>query len=169
VDYKVNATVMNALIVTAFQCDLTRVISHQIAPSYPAISYSHIGVSGGHHSLSHFHSEGDKNLYRKCQQWHVSVIADLIERLDAVPEGSGTLLDHTFLVQSSDVGNPQSHDHAHLPVLVAGGGGVFKMGRHLSYPTETPIANLFISVLNGLGVPATSFGADGKGPLPDLT
>jgi hypothetical protein len=67
------------------------------------------------------------------------------------------------------VGNARSHDHGHLPVLVGGGGGVFKMGRHVSYPNETPIANLFISVLNGLGVPTTSFGADGKGPLADLT
>jgi hypothetical protein len=169
VDYSANAQIMNAITVAAFQCDLTRVISNQIAPSYPAITYSHIGVNAGHHSLSHFHSANDKNLYRKCQQWHVSVIADLIARLDAVPEGNGTLLDHTFVVQSSDVGQPNSHDHAHLPVLVAGGGGVFKMGRHISYPTETPLANLFISVLNGLGVPTTRFGADGTGPLPGLT
>jgi hypothetical protein len=168
-DYKVNAQVMNALIATAFQCDVTRVVSHQIAPSYPAISYSHIGVSAGHHSLSHFHSAGDKVLYRKCAQWHMTVIADLLEKLDAIDDGGGTLLDHTFVVQSSDIGNPQNHDHAHLPVLVGGGGGVFKMGRHVSYPVETPIANLFISVLNGLGVPATSFGADGKGPLSELT
>jgi hypothetical protein len=168
-DYSANALIMNALTVTAFQCDLTRVVSNQIAPSYPAITYSHIGVNAGHHSISHFHSDNDKNLYRKCQQWHVSVIADLIAKLDAVPEGGGTLLDHTFLVTSSDVGNSRSHDHAHLPVVVAGGGGVFKMGRHVSYPAETPIANLFISILNGLGVPATSFGADGSKPLPDLT
>jgi hypothetical protein len=168
-DYKANAEIMNALTVTAFQCDLTRVVSNQIAPSYPAISYNHIGVSGGHHSLSHFHSDSDKVNYRKCVQWHVSVLADLLARLDAVPEGSGTLLDHTFVVTSSDVGNPQRHDHAHLPVMVGGGGGVFKMGRHVSYPAETPLANLFISVLNGLGVQATSFGADGTRPLPDLT
>jgi hypothetical protein len=169
VDYKANAEIMNALTVTAFQCDLTRVISNQIAPSYPAISYNHIGVSGGHHSLSHFHSDGDKANYRKCVEWHVTVLADLLARLDAVPEGSGTLLDHSFVVTSSDVGNPRAHDHAHLPVMIGGGGGVFKMGRHISYPAETPIANLFISVLNGLGVPATSFGADGTRPLPDLT
>jgi hypothetical protein len=169
VDYKVNAQVMNALIATAFQCDLTRVISHQIAPSYPAISYSHIGVSAGHHSLSHFHSAEDKVLYRRCAQWHMEVIADLLMRLDAIAEDGGTVLDHTFVVQSSDVGNPQSHDHAHLPVLVGGGGGVFKMGRHVTFPPETPIANLFISVLNGLGVKATSFGADGTKPLEGLT
>jgi hypothetical protein len=167
-DYNVNAEVMNTIIATAFQCDLTRVISNQIAPSYPAISYNHIGVSGGHHSISHFHSESDKGNYKKCVEWHIKVLADLLQRLDAIPDGTGTLLDHTFVVTSSDVGNARSHDHAHLPVMVGGGGGVFKMGRHISYPTETPIANLFISVLNGLGVPATSFGADGKSPLPDL-
>jgi hypothetical protein len=167
-DYNVNAEIMNSITVAAFQCDLTRVISNQIAPSYPAINYNHIGVSAGHHSCSHFNSEGEKSQYRKCQQWHVKVVADLLTKLDAVPEGAGTLLDSTFVVQSSDVGNPRSHDHAHLPVLVAGGGGVFKMGRHISYP-ETPIANLFIAVLNGLGVPATTFGADGTRPLGDLT
>ena len=168
-DYNVNAKLMNALTATAFQCDLTRVVSNQIAPSYPAISYSHIGVSAGHHSLSHFHSASDKVLYRKCVQWHMTVIADLLEKLDAIPEEGGTLLDHTFVVQSSDIGNPNSHDHSNLPVLVGGGGGVFKMGRHVQYPTETPIANLFISVLNGLGVKATSFGADGTRPLEGLT
>jgi hypothetical protein len=159
---------MNDLAVAAFQCDMTRVISNQIAPSYPAITYNHIGVSGGHHSVSHFNSEGEKGQYRKCVQWHVKVIAELLEKLDAVREGTGTLLDSTFVVQSSDVGNPRSHDHAHLPVMVAGGGGVFKMGRHISYPNETPIANLFISVLNGLGVKATTFGADGTRPLDNL-
>jgi hypothetical protein len=168
VDHNANARIMNELMVAAFQCDLTRVISHQIAPSYPAITYNHIGVSGGHHSVSHFNSEGEKGNYRKCVQWHMTVIADLLEKLDAVREGSGTLLDQTFVVQSSDVGNPRSHDHAHLPVMVAGGGGLFKMGRHLSYPNETPIANLFISVLNGLGVRATTFGADGTAPLEGL-
>jgi hypothetical protein len=169
VDYNLNAELMNSLTATAFQCDLTRVISNQIAPSYPAISYNHIGVSGGHHSISHFHSESDKGNYKKCVEWHMKVLADLLVKLDAIPEGSGTLLDHSFVVTSSDVGNARSHDHGHLPVMVAGGGGVFKMGRHVSYPNETPLANLFISILNGLGVPATTFGADGKAPLPDLT
>jgi hypothetical protein len=168
-DYNTNATVMNQIAVTAFQCDLTRVISNQIAPSYPAISYIHMGVAGGHHSISHFHAAADHDLYRKIQIWHMQVVADLLTRLDAVPEAGGTLLDHTFVVQASDVGMPNSHDHSHLPVMVAGGGGVFKMGRHLDYPTETPIANLFIAVLNGLGVPTTTFGVDGTAPLPNLS
>jgi hypothetical protein len=169
VDYVANAKIMNDLIVTAFQCDLTRVISDQLAPSYPALPYNHIGVAAGHHSISHFHNGSDHEAYRTIQRWHMQVVADLLEKLDAVPDGAGTLLDHTFVVQSSDVGDPRSHDHAHLPVMVAGGGGVFRMGRHLSYPNETPIANLFVSVLNGLGVKTATFGADGTGPLPDLT
>jgi hypothetical protein len=168
VDYNVNAKLMNDLMVAAFQCDLTRVISHQIAPSYPALSYSHMGVAGGHHSISHFHNGADRELYRRIQIWHMQQVTDLLQKLDAVPDGAGTLLDATFVVQSSDVGQPNGHDHAHLPVMVAGGGGVFKMGRHVSYPAETPIANLFISILNGLGVPTTTFGDDGTRPLADL-
>jgi hypothetical protein len=168
-DPNANARVMSQLVATAFQCDLTRVISNQIAPSYPAIPYGHMGVSGGHHSISHFPGPNDHDLYRRIQLWHMGIVADLLQRLDAVPEGGGTLLDHTFVVQTSDVGSPNGHDHSHLPVLVGGGGGVFKMGRHLEFPAETPIANLFISVLGGLGVPATTFGADGTGPLPNLT
>src|SRR5262245_49965957 len=159
---------MNDIMVAAFQCDLTRVISHQIAPSYPALSYGHMGVSGGHHSISHFHGGNDRALYRQIQLWHMEQVADLLQKLDAAPGDGGTLLDSTFVVQSSDVGSPSGHDHANLPVMVAGGGGVFKMGRHISYPAETPIANLFISVLNGLGVPTTTFGEDGKKPLPEL-
>jgi hypothetical protein len=167
-DINVNADVMNSIIATAFQCDITRVVSNQIAPSYPALSYNHIGVPGGHHSISHFHSASDKGNYQKIVEWHIKVLADLLQKLDAIPEGTGTVLDHSFVVTSSDVGNARSHDHGHLPVMVGGGGGVFKMGRHLSYGNETPIANLFISILNGLGVPVTTFGADGKSPLPDL-
>jgi hypothetical protein len=167
-DINANSKLMNDIMVAAFQCDLTRVISHQIAPSYPALSYSHMGISGGHHSISHFHGGNDRALYRRIQLWHMEQVADLLQKLDAAPGDSGTLLDSTFVVQSSDVGSPNGHDHAHLPVMVAGGGGVFKMGRHVSYPAQTPIANLFISVLNGLGVPTTTFGVDGNKPLQDL-
>ncbi len=175
IDYTAKCKLMNDLIVSAFQCDVTRVISHMIAPSYPAIPYNFMGVAAGHHTVSHYidgrqqGGVGYKDLYRKTQQWHVQMVLDLLMKLDAVSEGSTTLLDSVFVVQSGDVGNPRSHDHDHLAVMVAGGGGLFKMGRHLSYPAGTPIANLFISVLQGLGARATTFGSDGKGPLSDLT
>jgi hypothetical protein len=175
IDYTAKCKLMNELIVAAFQCDVTRVISHMIAPSYPALPYNFMGVAGGHHTVSHYidgRQEGGvpyKDLYRKIQQWHVQQVLDLLTKLDAVKEDTGTLLDSVFVVQSGDVGDPRAHDHDHLAVMVAGGGGVFKMGRHLDYPAGTPVANLFVSVLNGLGVSTPTFGSDGKAPLPNLT
>jgi hypothetical protein len=175
IDYTAKHKLMNDLVVSAFQCDVTRVISYMVAPSYPAIPYNFMGVAAGHHTVSHYIEGraaggiGYKDLYRKCQQWHVQMVLDLLTKLDAARDDEGaSVLDRSFVLQSGDVGNPRAHDHDHLAVMVAGGGGVFKMGRHLSYPPGTPVANLFISILQGLGVPITSFGSDGQGPLGDL-
>jgi hypothetical protein len=164
-DIPTRSRLMNELIATAFKCDATRVISHMIAPSFPGRSYAFMGVATDHHGCSHFSKPDDLDKYRKIQLWHLAQVADLLERLDAIPEESGTVLDNTFVIQTSDCGESRNHDHRHLPVLVAGGGGVFKMGRHLALPPRTPIANLFLSVLNGLGIPATTFGQDGTAPL----
>ena len=73
-----------------------------------------------------------------------------------------------MVILTSDCGEARWHDHAKLPILLAGGAGVFKMGRHLAYPSGQTVGNLYLSVLQALGVPATSFGADGKAPLPNL-
>jgi hypothetical protein len=86
-----------------------------------------------------------------------------------MPEGNGTVLDNCAVLFSSEIEDGNSHSHYNLPVLVAGGlGGALKSGRHLVFTEDEPIANLFISLLEGAGVPTPTFGDDGTGPL-DLT
>jgi hypothetical protein len=167
-DLDARGKLFNDVIVAAFQCDVTRVISHILAPPFPDISYTFLGAASGHHAASHWFDANQENDYRKICRWHMQQLGDLLGKLDAVPDGAGTLLDGTFVMQTSDCGYSHTHDHKNLPVVIAGGAGRFKTGRHVVYPPTTPIANLFISVLNAVGVPATRFGEDGTGPLANL-
>jgi Protein of unknown function (DUF1552) len=164
-DYDARGKLLNDVIVAAFQCDVTRVVSHMLAPPYPNIAYNFIQAPGGHHTCSHWHNPQEEVYYRAICAWHNRQVADLLGKLDRVPEDGGTLLDNSFVVLTSDCGYSRTHDHANLPVLVGGGAGLFKTGRHVMFPKGTPLANLFISILNAVGVPATSFGSDGRGPL----
>jgi Protein of unknown function (DUF1552) len=167
-DLDARGKLFNDVIVAAFQCDVTRVISHILAPPFPDIGYTFLGAASGHHAASHWFDEGQENDYRKICRWHLRQLGDLLGKLDAVPEGAGTLLDGTFVVQTSDCGYSHTHDHTNLPVVIAGGAGRWKTGRHVVYPPSTPIANLFVSVLNAVGVPTTRFGQDGTRPLENL-
>jgi hypothetical protein len=98
----------------------------------------------------------------------VSLVAYMLERLKSIPDGDGTLLDHTLLLYGSGMSNSNIHNHAPLPVFIAGGAaGQIKGGRHLMYPENTPMANLLLSILNKAGVPKESVG-DSTGPLTDL-
>jgi hypothetical protein len=101
--------------------------------------------------------------------WNMQVVADLLARLDAIVDGPGTtVLDETMVVLTSDCGESRTHQHVNLPVLVAGGAGAFKMGRHLAYSHGETLSALYLSMLDALSVPAATFGADGKAPLADL-
>jgi hypothetical protein len=169
-DLPTRSRLMNDLIAAAFQCDATRVVSHMLGHAFPSRAYSFMGVNAKHHDLSHYADDSGKNDYRKVILWNMNQVADLLGKLDAIADGPGqTILDNTMVLLTSDCGESRNHDHTHIPVLVAGGAGVFKMGRHLAYPKNTPIANLFVSMLNAVGVQSTTFGSDGKAPLANLT
>jgi len=160
---------MNGLIATAFQCDLSRVVSHMLGHAFPSRAYSFIGVNAKHHDASHYFDDTGKAGYLTIVQWLMGVVGDLLARLDALPGGPGrTVLDDTMVVLTSDCGESRTHDHRHLPVLLAGGAGVFRMGRHLAYEGQPPIGNLYLSILRALGAAAPSFGAEGRAVLPDL-
>jgi hypothetical protein len=170
VDLPMRARLMNGLIEMAFRCDITRVASHMLGHAFPSRAYSFIGVNAKHHDVSHYIDDAGKEAYRTIILWHMGMVADLLARLDAIAEGpSTTVLDNTMVILTSDCGEPRIHDHSHVPVLLAGGAGVFKMGRHVAYPASQTVGNLYLSVLRALGVSAASFGADGRAPLPGLT
>jgi hypothetical protein len=104
----------------------------------------------------------------KINQFHVSLFADFLKKLQATPEGSGSLLDHSLYLYGSGMGNPNVHNHTNLPILVAGGAaGNMQGGRHIKFEKPTPLANLHLTLLNKVGVRLDEF-ADSQGQMDEL-
>ena len=167
--YADHARLMFDLQVLALQGDVTRVITFQLARETSNRTYPEIGVSDPHHPLSH-HGNDPAKIARmaKINQFHVSLFAEFLGKLKATPEGNGTLLDHSLYLYGSGMGNPNVHDHSNLPILVAGGAaGGMKGGRHIKYDQPTPLANLYLTLLDKVGVRLESF-ADSKGKVDGL-
>ena len=161
---------MADLMVLAFQCDLTRVISFMGGHSSSMLTFPFLDIYEGHHFLSH-HGGNAERLAQVTiiDRWEVAEFVYLVERMKAVEDYEGTLLDSSVLMFSSELSNGHLHLHTDLPILLAGrGGGALGPGRHVRYPKGTPVANLYISMLAAVGAKADSFGDDGTGPLPDL-
>ena len=167
--YADHARLMFDLQLLAFQGDVTRVVTFQLARETSNRTYPEIGVPDPHHPLSHHGNDPDKIArMAKINQFHVSLFGEFLARLKATPEGNGTLLDHSLYLYGSGMGNPNVHDHTNLPILVAGGAaGGMKGGRHLRFPKPTPLANLHLTLLDKVGVRLDSF-ADSKGKMNDL-
>lgn len=167
--FEAKIKIMSDLMVLAFQCDATRVISFMMGNAGDNRSFDFIGVSGGHHSLSH-HGGAAASFdgLKKIDKWEITQFAYLLEKMDAIVEPNGmTMLDNSSVFFSSEIEDGDAHRHTNLPVILAGkGGGAFKTNRHVKM-AATPIANLFTSMLNASGVPNTKFG-DGTGPLTTL-
>ncbi|MCA9686967.1 MAG: DUF1552 domain-containing protein, partial [Myxococcales bacterium] len=156
------------VMILAMQCDMTRVITfmYQNAGSYR--DYAFIGAPGAHHEISH-HMGLAENFAKLeiIDQWEVLQFAKLIQRMKDTPDGDGkSLLDNSLVYFSAEISDGNAHNHNNMPVLLCGsGGGSIKSGRHLKFDNEPPVANLFTTILNTLGVPNDKFGDDGTGPL----
>lgn len=167
------AELMLDIAVAAFSCDLTRFATFMLANAGSNAVYSFLpGVSGAHHGLSH-HQDIPANLDQLSiiDAWEVSLLGRLIRRLrdEDGGDGSSSLLDHTAVVFSSEISDGNRHNHDDLPVIIAGrAGGAIHTGRHVEAP-DTPIANLYLSLLGAVGLPQPAFGLDGSGPLAGLT
>jgi hypothetical protein len=157
------------LIVLAFQADVTRVVTFVLANEGSNRAYPFIEVPDGHHNLSHHGNDPAKKAkIRDINAFHVRQLAYLLEKLQSIREGDGTLLDHAMIAYGSGNSDGNRHNHDNLPILLAGGGcGTLRSGRHLRYPDETPLNNLWISLLNRLDVQVASLG-DSTGALPGL-
>jgi hypothetical protein len=168
-DYREHLRLMADMIVLAFQSDLTQIVTLVFANDGSNRSYPFIGVPDGHHDLSHHGGSKEKQKrIRQINQFHIAQLGYLLEKLKSTREGEGNLLDTSMIVYGSGIGDGNAHNHDNLPVLVAGrGNGTLKTGRHLRYPKETPLMNLYVSMLERIGAPANSFG-DSTGPLPNL-
>ena len=145
---------MSDLMVLAFRTDATRVCSFVFANEGSNKSYPDIGVQEGHHELSH-HGRDAKKLakIREINKFHVRQFAYLLEKLKSVKEGDGTLLDNCMIAYGSGNSDGDRHNHDDLPILLAGGGGgTIKTGRHIRFAGETPVSNLWVSMLERIDV-----------------
>lgn len=169
-DFPEHVAMMTELMVIALRCDRTRAITFMLGNAASNRDYSFIGAAGGHHDLSHHAGDpAKKSALELIDAWQVTQFAHLLMRLAETPAGDdGSLLDATAVLFGSDVGDGNSHTHVDLPVLLAGLPAAWGGGRHLSYETGTPIARLFVSVLQALGQDDQTFGDDGDGPLAGL-
>jgi hypothetical protein len=166
--YADHAKLMFDLQVLALQGDITRVITFQLARETSTRSYNEIGVSDPHHPLTHHGNNPEKvEKMAKINAFHVSLFGYFLEKLKATPEGNGSLLDHSVYMYGSGMGDPNVHDHVNLPIIVAGGAGARKGGRHIKYATPTPLANLHLTLLEKAGVRMDAF-ADSKGTIDEL-
>jgi hypothetical protein len=167
--YADHAKLMFDLQLLAFQGDVTRVVSFQLAREASTRTYPEIGVSDPHHPVTHHGNDPVKlEKVAKINRYHVSLFADFLKRMNEIPEGDGTLLDHSLYMYGSGMGDPDAHDHSNLPIIVAGGAaGNMQGGRHIKFKEPTPLSNLHLTLLNKVGVPMETF-SDSTGTVEDL-
>lgn len=165
-----HAALMYDLQLLAYQSDLTRVITFMYGREITGRTYPALGINESHHSISH-HGEDPEKLAKLAviQAHHVSLFANYLAKLKATPDGDGSLLDHSMILFGSGISNSDRHTHVELhPVVVGGGGGTIKGGRHLAHKTGTPLANLHLTLLNKMGVQLDKLG-DSNGQINELS
>jgi hypothetical protein len=167
--YEDHARLMVDMMVLAFQTDTTRVCTFMLANEGSNRPYRNIGIADGHHTLSHHQGDQAKQMkIREINRFHMQQYAYLLERLSSIKEGEGTLLDHSMITYGGGLADGDQHAHDNLPLILAGNaGGTIQSGRHLRYAPETPMANLFVSMMHRMGVELDSFG-DSTGHLRGL-
>ena len=161
---------MLELLLLAFRTDTTRVATFMLANEGSGRTYPFMGVNDGHHPLSHHRNEPEKiEKIAKIDRYFVEQFAHFVDGLSRTADGAQTLLDNTLVLYGGAIRDGNRHDHDNLPILLAGrGGGIITPGRHLRMPDETPLANLFLNMLDAVGVEAKRFG-DSTGRLTGLT
>jgi len=170
VTYEEYAALMFDLMTVAFQTDATRISTFLMGREGSNRTYRSIGVPEAHHGISHHMGSVEKiDKLAKINRLHLELFAGFLQKLKTTREGDGTLLDHTLIVYGSGLSDGNAHSHHDLPVLLAGGvNGEYRMGRHVRYPVETPMNNLFLSILDTAGVREEQLG-DSSGRLTGLT
>ena len=168
-DFRDHLDLMSDLMVLAFKLDMTRVSSFMWSNEGSNRPYPFLDVPEGHHQLSHHKGDGNMvDKIRRIDRFHVDQFANFVQKLASEQEGDGTMLDNCMVVYGSAISDGNRHNHDDLPVLLAGGGGgTLSPGRHISYEADTPLCNLYTSLLDRMDVPVDVFG-DSTGRLPGI-
>ena len=168
--FEEHVRLMSDLITIAFQADLTRVVTLMYSREQGNRTYRSIGVPDGHHGLSHHLNDPEKmSRLAMIDRHHVAMLAYFLGKLRAAQDGDGSLLDHSMVVYGASLSDSNAHTHDDLPTLLAGGGGgALRGGRHLRYPDGTPMTNLFLTLLDRLGVHRERVG-DSTGRIAHLS
>jgi hypothetical protein len=169
-DYEEHIRLMYDLLALAFQTDSTRIATYVVAHDGSNRPYPFVGVSEGHHDLSHHgNNEEKKKKIATINTFHMRQFAYFVEKMRGIKEGEGSLLDNCMIVYGSGLADGNAHAHNDLPVLLAGrGAGNHNPGRHIRYSKETPMTNLFMTMLDRAGAKVDRIG-DSTGMLNQLT
>ncbi len=169
-DYTEHVRLMFDLMTAAFRTNSTRVVTFMMAREGSARPYREIDVPDGHHPLTHHRNNPEMmEKVAKINCFHFSLFSEWIHKLAAIPDGDGTLLDHSGIVYGSGISDGNKHLHHDLPVLVAGKmNGTIQAGRHIVYDKDTPMTNFYLSMLTNFGVKSETIG-DSNGELKGLS
>ncbi len=160
---------MGDMMVLAFQADLTRIATFMFANEGSNRAYSEIGISDGHHDISHHGNAADKLLKKaEIDLYHSTQLAYIINKMSKIDDGNGSLLDNSMILYGGGISDGNRHNHDDLPLLIAGkGGGKIPTGKHLVFPNQTPLTNLYLNLLDNMGVKMDNLG-DSTGKLQGL-
>ena len=159
-DAEEHIKLMIDLQVLAWQADITRVSTMQLAKELSNAVYPKSGIRDAFHILSHHSNiQQNKDRFAVLNMYHVALFAYFLDKLQTTPDGDGTLLDHSMVLYGSGLSDGNQHNHTDLPIILAGGAsGRLKGGRHIRNPKKTPMANLLLAMLDKLQIPAEKFG-----------
>jgi len=168
-EFDKHVQMMFDLLALAFQTDVTRIATFMFGNEGSNRAYTMVGAKDGHHTLSHHRNKEDLIAQiRNIDRYLITQYATFLTKLKSIKEGEGTLLDNCMIVYGSGLGDGNAHNHDNLPILMAGrGGGTIRPGRHVKFEKETPLNNLFLSMLERAGARAPRFG-DSTGLLQGL-
>ena len=168
-DFAEHFKLMTDMMTIAFQSDMTRIITFLVTHEGTSRSYREIGIPDGHHPLTHHMGKPDLiEKVVKINTYHMQQFAGWIEKMKSIKEGDGTLLDNSMIVYGAGLSDGNRHTHEDLPTLIAGrGGNYFKPGRRIVHRKETPMCNLFLTMMDRMGVPVDNFG-DSTGRLDSV-
>ena len=170
-DFPTKVTIMSDLMVLAMQCDATRIITFMLGNAGSGQSYPNLGITGGHHDISHHASDPTKlSQLAQIGLWEITQLAYFMNKMKSVTEGSSNLLFNSTIFFSSDISDGNRHNHDDMPIILAGhGGGALTPGKHVAFPTnmKQKVANLLVTMLGTAGVANATLG-DSTGPLAGL-